>query len=313
MNKSIKEDDRPSFPFFVKDWLTDTGLALCGPIEKGIWIDMLCYMFTSPVRGAMLNPDGSIMDRKTMARLLRVDEKCLKNALGKLMANGVARKLENGMIVNWRMYAKDKDLSQKRREAGMKGAVAKWDKNNEGESMASGMASGMANLGKDGLPEKEKQKHKYLDLVYLSIEEFKKLEERFGKEMVDQMIERLNNYIGSTGKKYHSHYHTILTWAQMDRKREMAGTHHTQAHKPWEQLRRARIALERKGGYDAIVAQLRELPESVWGELKKWYTNYYHDSSTARSFSRAQDTVYAEREAKKRELTQTIERIGAGK
>lgn len=30
------------------------------------------------------------------------------------------------------------------------------------------------------------------------------------------MIERLNNYIGSTGKKYRSHYHTILNWFTKD-------------------------------------------------------------------------------------------------
>ena len=29
-------------------------------------------------------------------------------------------------------------------------------------------------------------------------------------------IERLNNYIGSTGKRYKSHYHTILNWYRKD-------------------------------------------------------------------------------------------------
>ena len=38
-----------------------------------------------------------------------------------------------------------------------------------------------------------------------------KLIEKFGSD-TKNWIERLNNYIGSKGKKYKSHYHTILAW-----------------------------------------------------------------------------------------------------
>lgn len=307
MKQSIKEDDRPSFSFYVKDWLTDTGLVLCGPVEKGIWIDMLCYMFSSPVRGAMLNPDGSIMDGKTMAKLLRVDEKCIKNALGKLMANGVARKLENGTIVNWRMYAKDKDLSQKRRESGVKGALAKWEKKEGGDDMANGMARDMANDGKDGLPQKQEKKNKYLEFVYLSLEEFKKLEERFGKEITEQMIERLNNYIGSKGKKYRSHYHTILSWRTKDEKEKKE---QKPAEKPdYANLKKAKIILEKRGK-GGLMDALRLVVPSQFGELKEFYCRIYPGSEAARSFSLAQDKMYAEIEEKRQKLSQLTAGIG---
>ena len=226
MSHSTREDERPGFMFFPKDWLSDTGLILSEPEEKGIWIDMLCYMFTSPIRGAILNPDGSIMDTKGMAKLLRIDEKRMAKVLGKLLANKVARQLENGTIINWRMYQKDKDLSQKRREAGLKGAIAKWEKEEDGKRMASGMAK----VDKDGFPGNAigngvvgSEKDKYLDFVFLSSEEFKKLEERFGEEGVKGYIDRLNKYIGKIGekqanKKYASHYFVILSWADKDQK-----------------------------------------------------------------------------------------------
>lgn len=59
-------------------------------------------------------------------------------------------------------------------------------------------------------------KVKYLDFVYLKAEEHAKLTERFGAAGVAEKIEKLNNYIGSKGVKYKSHYHTILNWAAKD-------------------------------------------------------------------------------------------------
>ena len=31
-----------------------------------------------------------------------------------------------------------------------------------------------------------------------------------------EYIDRVDNYVGSTGKKYKSHYHTILSWHRKD-------------------------------------------------------------------------------------------------
>ncbi len=58
----------------------------------------------------------------------------------------------------------------------------------------------------------QKDKTKFLDFVFLKDEELKKLIDKLGERNTQVWIERLNNYIGSKGKKYHSHYHTILTW-----------------------------------------------------------------------------------------------------
>lgn len=58
----------------------------------------------------------------------------------------------------------------------------------------------------------EQKKDKFLEFVLLTKEEYSKLCERIGEETTNEWITRLNNYIGSKGKKYNSHYHTILTW-----------------------------------------------------------------------------------------------------
>ncbi len=60
------------------------------------------------------------------------------------------------------------------------------------------------------------KKHTYLEFVKLTNEEYEKLKERLGQHSTDDYIERLNNYIGSKGKRYKSHYHTILAWNRRD-------------------------------------------------------------------------------------------------
>lgn len=63
---------------------------------------------------------------------------------------------------------------------------------------------------------KRVKKHTYLEFVKLTKDEYKKLIERLGQHSTDDYIERLNNYIGSKGKRYKSHYHTILAWNRRD-------------------------------------------------------------------------------------------------
>ena len=62
------------------------------------------------------------------------------------------------------------------------------------------------------------KKKQYLEKVKLFDDEYAKLLSKLGQPKLDKYIENLNNYIGSTGKKYKSHYHTILTWYNKDNK-----------------------------------------------------------------------------------------------
>ena len=61
-------------------------------------------------------------------------------------------------------------------------------------------------------------KDKYNDYVFLLKNEYSKLVEKFGEPNTKERIAALNDYIGSKGRKYRSHYHTILTWARKESK-----------------------------------------------------------------------------------------------
>ena len=56
------------------------------------------------------------------------------------------------------------------------------------------------------------KKKKFGDFIYLTEREYQKLVELYGTDFTDACIARLDNYIGSHGKRYKSHYRTILNW-----------------------------------------------------------------------------------------------------
>lgn len=64
----------------------------------------------------------------------------------------------------------------------------------------------------------EEEKTKYLDFVLLTEPEYEKLGTELSESGRAAYIDRLNNYIGSKGAKYKSHYHTILAWYRKDTK-----------------------------------------------------------------------------------------------
>jgi len=43
----------PAFQFYVRDWLSDPQLKMASHQSKGIWIDLLCYMWEAPERGTL--------------------------------------------------------------------------------------------------------------------------------------------------------------------------------------------------------------------------------------------------------------------
>lgn len=62
------------------------------------------------------------------------------------------------------------------------------------------------------------RKLRFLEHVLLTKEEHKTLIDKIGAKDLTEYLERLNNYVGSTGKRYKSHYFTILNWHRRDKK-----------------------------------------------------------------------------------------------
>ncbi len=65
-------------------------------------------------------------------------------------------------------------------------------------------------------PPSKEVKKKYSEFVRMTEKEYKKLVDDYGEKIAKDFIERLNDYIGSKGKRYKSHYYTILNWMRRD-------------------------------------------------------------------------------------------------
>ena len=45
----------PAFQFYIRDWLSDPQLRATSTSTKGIWIDLLCFMWEAPDRGRLVD------------------------------------------------------------------------------------------------------------------------------------------------------------------------------------------------------------------------------------------------------------------
>lgn len=84
------------------------------------------------------------------------------------------------------------------------------------ESGISDTGNTQTKLNKSKLKENIKRKFGEFSNIHLTPEEHKKLIEKFGENDTADKIENLSRYIASKGKKYKSHYATILNWSRMD-------------------------------------------------------------------------------------------------
>ena len=69
---------------------------------------------------------------------------------------------------------------------------------------------------KDNSPKPTRHKYGLYENVLLTDEDFQKLQDEFPDDHIER-IERLSEYIASTGKKYKSHLATIRAWSRKDK------------------------------------------------------------------------------------------------
>lgn len=141
--------------------------------------------------------------------LPHVTEKAICAILGELHASGliVLYKIDQTDYLQLTKFDDNQPNLRKDREAASKipGPTPESLRSNSGlppDKLPS-------KLSKDKLRE---EKIKHLDSVFLTEGEFKKLEEDLGESLTKEAIEILNAYIMSSGKKYKSHYHTLIQW-----------------------------------------------------------------------------------------------------
>lgn len=121
---STREDSQPAFMFYVQDWLCESTLKMVSMGARGLWIDVLCLLARSPIKGYLLTPLGHPAGVDWLAKQLGrpVDE--IAPLWQELLDAGTPRSDAQGRVYSKRMVA-DKTLAEKRAEAGRLGGKAK--------------------------------------------------------------------------------------------------------------------------------------------------------------------------------------------
>ena len=98
---------------------------------------------------------------------------------------------------------------------------------------------------------KEKiNKQKYLDFVLLTEEEHEKLINQLWQSLTNELIDKLNNYIWSTWRRYKSHYFTILNWSKKERPMSQTSSEMMKERERQRIREEAQQVLNRNNGVD---------------------------------------------------------------
>lgn len=222
-----KKNKIQMMPFDTSDWLRCPELKVLPPDIRGLWMDLLCYMWESVERGVMVKPNGEIYTQDEIIRLLGKDASGSEEWLDRLIFGGVCSVRDDGAVYSRRMV-RDAEISLKRREAGLKGGTATKAKifdvaplervpAKRPEPKEAAIPTPQDETPPPLTPEqKEKaekaKKYKYAEFVTLTRDEYAALCEKYSEDVAKALIERLDNYKGSKGRKYRSDYRAILSW-----------------------------------------------------------------------------------------------------
>lgn len=229
--------NQPYLPLYVQDFLTDEKLIECSAKATGVYIRIMCILHKNDDYGCILLKQK---DKQTssniknfaikLAKQLPYDLEEIESSLIELIDEKVLI-LEDDLLYQKRMR-KDGNLSDKRAKAGLKGAnkknansfakdfaMANNAANNEAKHLAnSEYENEIENEYENDINKKEKSKRKeetkisYAEFVNMTKTEYQKLINSYGEVFTKECINVLDNYKGSSGKKYKSDYRAILSW-----------------------------------------------------------------------------------------------------
>lgn len=203
----------PAFQFYPGDWRRDTQVQMLSMFARGVWFEMLCCMWDAPERGKLVGSYPQI------GRLLGCTEQELRDAIVEINVTKTGDVTEcNDLvtIINRRMYREESARKstrlrvQKHRET-IKAATSNTDITVPSSSSSS---SSCTKVHKEGRRNSAATpaKTKYLDSVFLSDDERRKLQEAMGQKSLEVGIEKLDYSITVKGGKYKDHYKTLLNW-----------------------------------------------------------------------------------------------------
>lgn len=193
-------------------FLTDIDFQMMNAEQRGVYCSIIFYLYCN--EGKLELGDNSITLLSGKFNKLAMISGCEKIGADwdtiwqkiahkfKITGNILTHKRVTAELLKTQKYIKEKS------EGGKKGMKSRWGDN-----------SLITKVSKSKVSKEKVSKNKYKEYVLLTNEEYLKLSGKIGAEQLESLIDDLNNYIGSTGRKYKSHYHTLLNWAKSNYKK----------------------------------------------------------------------------------------------
>lgn len=244
--------NQPYLPLYVNDFMSDEKLRKCSPSSYGVYIMLMCLMHKSDEYGVILLKQKYKQNSNfastfacsfacQLARDFPFSVEEIADALQELLDEGVIQ-IEGDRLFQKRMV-KDGKVSEIRSSAGRKGgqktqktikkavsgdakfapdfasdfAKAKVEANSEIENINENNNESNKKERKDEGTKSSVARKKYGEYknVLLTDEQYKKLTEEFPRDYLVR-IDRLSEYMQSTGKVYKDHLATIRSWARRE-------------------------------------------------------------------------------------------------
>ena len=202
----------PAMPFYVGDWLKCPEVKVLQPDVRGLWFDMICYMWESVERGVMVKPNHHPYSKEEIIRMIGLDCSNSGNWLNVLIDNGVCSIRESDGAIYSRRMVRDEDIRHKRSRAGTKGGDTTKAKRFPQTPTSDPQVSPPPLTPEQQEKVEKAKKYKYADDVTLTRDEYAKLCSTYSEDGAKRMIDILSAYKGSKGKKYKSDYKAILNW-----------------------------------------------------------------------------------------------------
>jgi hypothetical protein len=188
----------PYFKFTATEWLT--GDIVYESLElQGLFINV-CALYWQ--RDGKLTIKDLIRRYKNQSLINELIDRYIWNEQGNILIKFLDEQLIEA-----------NHISKVNSENGKKGAEAKRNKANAKRPLNDSKAI-LSKEEKEEEINKNKNKNKIKEFVFLSESELNKLNEEFASHEVEWMLNKLNDYKASTGKKYKSDYAAINMWVK---------------------------------------------------------------------------------------------------
>jgi hypothetical protein len=124
---SSRQDGKPAMQFYPDDWLSEPGLRAATPEVRGVWIDLLCYMWKSPERGVLLLPDGSVPTAEVIQKLCGLTPKKWTRIETALIQLGIASRRQPDGALCCRRMVREAEAEKRKSELGRRAVSARWN------------------------------------------------------------------------------------------------------------------------------------------------------------------------------------------